>query len=233
MNNLALIYDEQLNYKKAQELVKKALEIRNKSLGEKHPDVATSINNLAGIYRNQRRYSEAEKLYWNVILIWEEVYGENHSQVAIAYENLAMVFGVQEHWEKAYKYFEIANQIYVKQAKLNGAISLTSQDKNLAQLNTFKFKILSKLGYRYAKSDIRLKKDLSHKLFQRTQWMSGAGASSALSQMSVRFQAKDTRLSKLIRERQDLRAQWKALDSVLIKVDYPKIYLQTILFKKI
>ena len=44
-------------------LLKQALEIRRKALGETHPDYAASLMNLALTYHVMRDYERAEPLY--------------------------------------------------------------------------------------------------------------------------------------------------------------------------
>ncbi|WP_275044454.1 tetratricopeptide repeat protein [Lyngbya aestuarii] len=41
----------------------RSVAIREKALGENHPDVAITLNNLALFYTFQGRYSEAEPLF--------------------------------------------------------------------------------------------------------------------------------------------------------------------------
>ena len=45
-----------------EELYKRALEIREKSLGLDHPDIATLLENLADFYRKIKRVKDAEVL---------------------------------------------------------------------------------------------------------------------------------------------------------------------------
>jgi tetratricopeptide (TPR) repeat protein len=59
----ALLYDNQGRYADAEPLYKRALAIREKTLGPDHPDVAQSLNNLALLYDQQGRYADAEPLY--------------------------------------------------------------------------------------------------------------------------------------------------------------------------
>ena len=49
-------------YQKAEKYFIEALEKRKKTLGNKHPDYASSLNNLALLYRAKRDYLKAEKL---------------------------------------------------------------------------------------------------------------------------------------------------------------------------
>jgi tetratricopeptide (TPR) repeat protein len=62
LNNLAVLYHDQLRYADAEPLYQRALAIREKTLGRDHPDVATSLNNLAVLYHDQLRYTDAEPL---------------------------------------------------------------------------------------------------------------------------------------------------------------------------
>jgi tetratricopeptide (TPR) repeat protein len=48
---LAVLYNRQGRYAKAEALYKRALAILERALGPGHPDVATSLNNLAEPYR--------------------------------------------------------------------------------------------------------------------------------------------------------------------------------------
>jgi CHAT domain-containing protein/tetratricopeptide (TPR) repeat protein len=68
------------------------LEIREKSLGPAHRDVAASLNNLAALYEDQGRYTEAEPLAKQSLEISEKALGPNHPDVAISLNNLAELY---------------------------------------------------------------------------------------------------------------------------------------------
>ena len=53
LNGLAMLYDSQGKYEKAESLYQNSLVILEKALGKNHPDVAVCLNNLAEIYRVQ------------------------------------------------------------------------------------------------------------------------------------------------------------------------------------
>lgn len=63
LNNLASLYKEQARYGDSEPLYKRALAIREKTLGRDHPDVAQSLNNLADLYSALGRHADAEPLY--------------------------------------------------------------------------------------------------------------------------------------------------------------------------
>ncbi len=53
----------------------RALAIREKALGPKHPDVAQSLNNLAVLYANLGDYARAEPLYQRALAIGGKTVG--------------------------------------------------------------------------------------------------------------------------------------------------------------
>jgi tetratricopeptide (TPR) repeat protein len=75
-------FDEKGLYNEAEPLYQQALDLRRELLGERHPDVATSLNNLALLYDNQGRYDEAEPLYIQALNLRRELLGERHPDVA-------------------------------------------------------------------------------------------------------------------------------------------------------
>ncbi|MGD1909234.1 MAG: tetratricopeptide repeat protein, partial [Leptolyngbyaceae cyanobacterium] len=76
-------------YNEAIPLAEEILVIRREQLGERHPDVATSLNNLAALYQAQGRYGESEHLYQQSLSINREQLGERHPNVATSLNKLA------------------------------------------------------------------------------------------------------------------------------------------------
>ena len=69
IDNLAMLYNAQREYAKAESLCGRALAIREKALGPEHPDVATSLHYLAVLYATQRQYAKAEPRYGRALAI--------------------------------------------------------------------------------------------------------------------------------------------------------------------
>lgn len=86
---LVEVYRSQGKYSEAEPLFKRALAIREKTLGPTNPDVASSLNNLAALYHDEGKYSEAEPLYKRALAIWEKALGSDHPDVAQSLENYA------------------------------------------------------------------------------------------------------------------------------------------------
>lgn len=62
MNSLALLYDNEGKYARAELLYSQALTIKRRVLGEEHAETLVTMNNLASLYRNEGKYAEAEPL---------------------------------------------------------------------------------------------------------------------------------------------------------------------------
>jgi len=66
-------------------------EIRQRVLGEAHPDTLTSIANLVSIYWNQGCWKEAEELNIQVKEIRQRVLGEEHPDTLISMNDSAFI----------------------------------------------------------------------------------------------------------------------------------------------
>ena len=135
----------QERYEKAIALVHRSLEIRERELGEEHPDTAISYNNLGGILQMQGRFKEAEHFFRKGSAHSEGVSGEGDHDTAIYYSNIANNLSAQgrvkeaetvnrkaiaiserelgeEHPETAFMYnnlaFNLRNQEQFKEAEL-------------------------------------------------------------------------------------------------------------------
>jgi tetratricopeptide (TPR) repeat protein len=62
LDNLAALYEARMQYDKARPLYSRALEIRVKAYGAKHPEVVNSLLNLALIYDALGDYGAAKKM---------------------------------------------------------------------------------------------------------------------------------------------------------------------------
>jgi tetratricopeptide (TPR) repeat protein len=75
--------------------VERALDIREKGLGEEHLDTASSLNNLAvllnnlaGLLSEQGFYQGARPLYERALAIYEKILGEKHPYTKLVRQNL-------------------------------------------------------------------------------------------------------------------------------------------------
>jgi tetratricopeptide (TPR) repeat protein len=100
MNHLAQWLTNRADYGEAELLMRRALEIDEKSAPD-HPNLATCLNNLAELCRAQARYAEAEPLCRRALAIWEKSLGPNHPYVATSLNNLALLCRPQGRYAEA------------------------------------------------------------------------------------------------------------------------------------
>jgi tetratricopeptide (TPR) repeat protein len=87
-------------YAKAEALYKRALAIREKTLGPDDKLVET-LSNLAILYRAQKQHQQAEPLLQRVLTILEKTLGPEHPDVDQALNNLARLYEAQGQYAKA------------------------------------------------------------------------------------------------------------------------------------
>jgi tetratricopeptide (TPR) repeat protein len=92
LNNLGNLYRDQGKYGEAEDLLKRALAIREKALSPSHPFVAGFLTNLANVFRDPGKYGEAEELYKRALVIREQALGASHPEVAWDLNNMALLY---------------------------------------------------------------------------------------------------------------------------------------------
>jgi tetratricopeptide (TPR) repeat protein len=118
----------QINYGKAEPLLREALAIRQKQVGAEHPDTATSLHNLAGLYYAQGRYGEAEPLYLQALAIWQKQLGAEHPGTAASLNNLAGLYYAQGRYGEAEPHYREA--LAIRQKQLGAEHPDTAQSLN-------------------------------------------------------------------------------------------------------
>jgi tetratricopeptide (TPR) repeat protein len=101
-------------YTEARPFFERVLEIRQKVLGEDHPDTAQSLNALANLLSDQGSYQEARSLYERALAIYEKVLGEDHPDTASSLNNLALLLEAQGFYQEARPLFQRALAIREK-----------------------------------------------------------------------------------------------------------------------
>ena len=105
IENIADAFSNYGNYSSATNLYMRTKEIREKVLGEEHPDTATTYNNIAGVYDSQGDYHQALEWYCKSYSIILRELGDSHPFTAIVEENMKAAYiktGASESFEKWY-----------------------------------------------------------------------------------------------------------------------------------
>jgi CHAT domain-containing protein/tetratricopeptide (TPR) repeat protein len=103
-------------YRDAAEKTQRALGIRRKQLGEKHPDVAYSLNQMGILSYYQGDYGRAETLIGDALRIRETSLGSEDVAVAQSLGDLASIFLVRGDYVRPEPLYQRALDIYQKAA---------------------------------------------------------------------------------------------------------------------
>jgi tetratricopeptide (TPR) repeat protein len=109
---IARFYYGQGLFALAEPIWKDSIDVIKRILGDRHPDVPTSLNNLAELYRSQGRYDEAEPLYLEALQLWRELLGDYHPLVAKGFNNLAGLYYSQGRYDEAEPLYLEALQLW-------------------------------------------------------------------------------------------------------------------------
>jgi len=216
LNNLAGLYWAQGRYAQAEPLYKRSLAILEKVLGPEHPHVATALNNLAFLYRAQGRTAEAGPLYQRSLAIVEKALGPQHPDIATALNNLAWLALAQNDLAGAAESWRRATVILQRRAERGLGDTPAGSSKGEAQRNSWYFEGLVKVTQRLAAEGRGDAQTLGIEMFKTAQWAAGSEAAASLAQMAARSAGGSPALAALVRERQDLVAEWQANDKILI-----------------
>jgi hypothetical protein len=89
------------DFEQAEALFKRALAIRERCLGDKHPDVAATLNSLARLYFHHNDHVAAAPLLMRLLAIKQEALGAHHPEVAVILTSLAKVRLAEHQYEDA------------------------------------------------------------------------------------------------------------------------------------
>jgi tetratricopeptide (TPR) repeat protein len=98
--SLAMAYDGMAKYGRAEELLLRAVAIREKS-GGADPDLGRALNNLGLVYAHQEKYVEAEEAYTRAEAIWDKRPGPRSEEIATVLNNRASLLEEQGDFEAA------------------------------------------------------------------------------------------------------------------------------------
>ena len=211
---LATLYHVQGRFADAKRHYQRAIETYEKALGPHHPRVGIALNNLGELYEKQGRDPEAKQLYRRSLAIKERMLGYNHPLVATTLNDLGWIERKQGRWAGAYAYFLRAVAIQERRAIRR---SHRMRRGGIPRRYRYVFSNLSMAAWHLAEQAPSRSAVLRAKAFEAAQWYGHTSTGAALAQMSARFGAGNKALNRLVRARQDLNAQWQALDRRLIK----------------
>jgi tetratricopeptide (TPR) repeat protein len=216
---LAELYYYWKGAKEAEPYYKRAIAIYEKTFGPDHYYVALNSENLAWSYRQQGRNDEALTLFKRSLAIYEKTFGQRHFYVGSTYNNLAETYFRLGEWSEAAAYWQSSSDLAVERTRFGSEIvgrAITARSKSEAGRASSRFFNLVKATYRTPGWERDHDPRLAAAMFGAAQWAQGSEAAASLAKMAARSAKGDGTLARLVRERQDLVADWQAKDRQLL-----------------
>jgi tetratricopeptide (TPR) repeat protein/L-aminopeptidase/D-esterase-like protein len=98
VGNLAALSQAEGDYREAERLCRRALELDREALGQEHPDYAIDLNNLGIALKAMGNYAEAERLYRAALELKRKALPSGHPSIATAISNLAALRGAMSDY---------------------------------------------------------------------------------------------------------------------------------------
>src|SRR5262249_50644299 len=155
------------------------------------------------------------KVFGRALAIEEKRLGPEHPDVAQTLNNLGALEVGQQNWAEAQHYWESATHILERRTTLGAAglgQPLVGKGKAEAVRSSEYFQGLVKAAWRRSQGGA----ETAGEMFVKAQWAAASEASEALAQMAVRSAKGDPKLAALVRERQDLLAEWQKRDEARV-----------------
>ncbi|MGO9483129.1 MAG: tetratricopeptide repeat protein [Rhodomicrobium sp.] len=216
VHSLGALYRLQGRYDEAEPLYQRALEARERVLGPEHPQTLVSVQSLGALYQAQGRYAQAEPLYQRALAAQERALGPAHPDTLKTVNGMGALYYEQQDWERAAQFWQRSTAAiagHVQWSAQDATQALSGNKKSEAEQNSTQFQGLVRAMYRLAPEGTP-DAGASLGMFETAQWALSSEAAASLRQMAARGAKGDPKLAALVRERQDLIAEWQARDAL-------------------
>jgi CHAT domain-containing protein/tetratricopeptide (TPR) repeat protein len=213
---LATVLVQQHNYNDAELFVRRALSIDEASFGPEHPNVAEDLVALAKVLREQGRYSEAEPALQRALAIDVKMLPRDSFEAANDHNELALLAQAQKDWSRAAAHWQLAVEILQRRLARASRLDSRLSNRREPEVNKHYFDNLIKATYRLQSASPEDTRRQAGAMFEVAQWGLASNAGNAVALMAARSTAGGSELGSLVRERQDLVAEWQAKDRLLV-----------------
>jgi CHAT domain-containing protein/tetratricopeptide (TPR) repeat protein len=193
-----------------------SLKLKLQFWAAKNQTIASTKNSLANVLIEEKRYPEAEELLKSALEIRTDSLGPDHPSVARNLNALSVLYGKSGEVARAVDFSRRATSTVVRHAatetlgvrQQQGAGGLVEQNSSYFLLHVANLAVAAK-GADAAPA-------LGREAFEAAQWATQSSAATAVHQLGVRLAAGGDAMAAMVRESQDLSAQWRDRDKMLI-----------------
>jgi CHAT domain-containing protein len=214
LQSLGLSYHHRGRHAEAQPFIDRAIAMSEQAFGPGHTMTGAMLMTLALQLFNQDQLEAAEQLYKRALPISERN-GQLRASLADTYVGLGLVAFKRKDWSNAYALLRKASTITIElsQVAVAGGVSgATAATANRIARGADILLLTAVAAYRHAEANPPDAAALRDDAFHLSQHAEQSQVGGALAQMATRVSAGRGTLGTLVRERQDLPAEWQQLD---------------------
>ncbi len=212
--NLADFSYAQGRYDEEEPLLKRVLEARERTLGAEHPDTLASVSNLGELRFAQGRLDEAELLLKRALKARERLFGEEHPATLTNLNRTAGLYFVRHDWAHAVDHWRRSTNAILRLGRHSDGRDetlLIGKQKSETEKWGWHFRQLVKALSRLPGASTA---ELRRESFVTAQWGLDSEAAQSLREMAARSAKGPQKIAVIVRERQDLVAEWQKRDAL-------------------
>ena len=218
LHNIGEVYRAQGRHTDAEPFLRRAISIWEQALGPDHTLVALALEIFALSLHAQGHRVEAERLHKRTLAIREKAFGPDHPEVSRSLHNLAALAFEQRDWVRAAEFWRRSTSVIIRRTERGSSAPQTGKHpggkaRGEVEQSSFRFSALAKAVYRLEPQNRSPDPNRIDEVFQTAQWAMASDAAHALAQMAARGAKGNPALAVLVRERQDLVAEWQVHDA--------------------
>jgi len=217
VNNLASLYQDLGRRAEAEALFKRAIDAYERTLGPDHPLTLIALNNIAYLYKDdESRDGETEQLLNRVVAARERTLGADHPDTLASVNNIAAYYFGRGNWKRAAPYWRRSTNALIRlrlRDEGGNGKALTTKHRNHTEKNSWQFRNLIRVTQRLS-ADRPIDAATTRETFETAQWVLGSEAAQSLADMAARGAKGNAQLAAIVRERQDLAAEWQRRDAL-------------------
>jgi CHAT domain-containing protein/Tfp pilus assembly protein PilF len=217
LGNLADFYTVEGHYDEAEPLLKRALSMQEQRYGANSIDVGARLMSFAQLRQSQGRYDEAQGFLLRAIAIFQRDRNPDDVYLAQPESKLAKAYLAAGDEKNAIDHSRKATHAILANAAIDatGAVQ-PDQAGGLIQRRSYLFKRHVAVVAAARRRGIAPDTELGPEAFKMAQWAVQSSAAAAVQQMGARLAAGNDTLAALVRDSQDLGAQWRVQNRRLV-----------------
>jgi CHAT domain-containing protein/tetratricopeptide (TPR) repeat protein len=218
ITELASLYKDQKRFDEAEPLLLRAVDAYERKDAPKF-DMTKYANlfKVGELYVEEGRYAEAEPILTQAYQGLERLLGPEHPFTGMLRCTLAAPHFRQGDWARSLDVLRRCARVITRNA-LRGVMSanqaLSGKNKSTGKIFNELFTTQIKAAQRLAAQSRPGDDSIAREMFETAQWSLNSDAARSLMQMAARGARGDPKLAALMRERQDLVAEWEMRDQM-------------------